>query len=252
MTPTPIILLIQFRLSSKACQLERESMQRELGEGIILQSISALDENQEWEQPNVLLSQVDGVIFGGSGDFYFDGARTPDDPARAMSSILLARLNPLIKYIFSEDIPTLGVCYGHQLLGAFAGVSVINDSSQQKTRSHELTLLVDVNEYFICSNLPTQFKAQYGHRDVLAAVPPGATLIMEGGEKCRVSALSYSNNIFTTQFHPELNLEDMKKRMEATPGYLPEGVMIEEVFEEAPDAHIVLRNFAALLKAHAQ
>lgn len=241
------VLLIQFRASISASTLEAESMARELGEMIHLKTVSALDTSLHWEMPEKILAGVDGVIFGGSGDFYFDGARSPDDPARSMSYLLLERLTPLIGYLFERNIPTLGICYGHQLLGAFKGVLVRHDTSQQKTRSHEVRVIADANEYFLCSNLPKSFKAQYAHKDALEAVPEGAVLLMEGGECCRVSALSYSDRIFSTQFHPELNLDDLKKRLEAIPDYLPEGKMLEEVFEEAPDAHAILRNFGRLV-----
>jgi GMP synthase-like glutamine amidotransferase len=241
------VLLIQFRASISASNLEAESISRELGHGIVLVTQSALDETLAWDEPQRLLEGIDGVIFGGSGDFYFDGARDPDDPARSMSYVLLERLHPLIEFIFEHNTPTLGICYGHQLLGAFKGVVVSHDTVQQKTKSHEVRMLAEAHEYFLCSDVPRSFKAQYAHKDVLTAVPEGATLIMEGGECCRVSALSYSDRIFSTQFHPELNLEDLKKRLEAIPDYLPEGKVLEEVFEEAPDAHAILRNFGRLV-----
>lgn len=241
------VLLIQFRASISASALEAESIGRELGPDITLVRKSALDETLLWSEPERLLEGISGVIFGGSGDFYFDGARSHDDPARSMSYVLLERLSPLIEFLFNHNVPTLGICYGHQLLGAFKGVAVSHDVVQQKTKSHEVQMLAEANEYFLCSDVPRSFKAQYAHKDVLTAVPEGATLIMEGGECCRVSALSYSDRIFSTQFHPELNLEDLKKRRAAIPDYLPEGKVLEEVFEEAPDAHTILRNFGRMV-----
>lgn len=242
------ILLIQFRQKETTATMEFQSISRELGDAVKLTSISALDTELSWTKSEKIVAGYDGIIFGGSGDFDFDGARAHDDPARAMSYVLLEQLRPLITYIFAQDIPTLGICYGHQLIGAFHGVAVAHDVVQRKTRSHQVQVLADAHQYFLCSNLPATFKAQYGHKDVLQQIPAGATLIIQGGEACQISALCYSENIFSTQFHPELNLEDMQKRVEATPGYLPEGVQVEELFEEALDAHLILKNFGELVE----
>lgn len=243
----PTILLIQFRQATVTAELELASISRELGDEVKVSVQSALDETVDWKSPEGILASYKGIIFGGSGDFDFDGSRAVDDPARTMSYKLLERLRPLIQYIFDNNVPTLGICYGHQLLGAFSGVSVLHDAAQRKTRSHLVRVLADANNYFLYTNIPPTFKAQYGHKDVLERVPPGATLMVEGGDECRVSALCYSDVIFSTQFHPELNLEDMQKRVESTPGYLPEGVLVEEIFEESPDANLILRNFGKLI-----
>ncbi len=244
------ILLIQFRQIAITAELELASIGRELGSGITINVQSALESEVDWTKPREILARYDGVIFGGSGDFDFDGSREQHDPARLMSYILVERLRSLIQYIFDFNVPTLGICYGHQLLGAFSGVIIKHDETQRKTRSHTVRLLADSSNTFLCSNLPKNFKAQYGHKDVLERVPDSATLLIEGGDECQVSALCYSDVIFSTQFHPELNLEDMQKRVEATPGYLPEGVSVEEVFEDSPDANIILKNFGELVVRH--
>ena len=103
--------------------------------------------------------------------------------------------------------------------------------------------MVDKNDYFLFSDLPESFQAHYGHKDALDRVPEGAVLLMNGGDKCKVSALQYKNNIFTTQFHPELNFEDMTERMKNSPGYIPEGVVAEEIFKDDPHSNTILQNF---------
>ncbi len=246
----PTILLIQFRSTATTANLERDSIARELGEGVILRTISALDTTLPWADPAGVLASATGVIFGGSGDFDFDGKREDTDPAKVMSYQFLTQLTPLITHIFEQDIPTIGICYGHQLLGAFAGVPVTHDPVQSKTKSHEVQLLAEAHDFFLFTDVPDTFSAQYGHKDVLARVPDGAVLVMHGGEACQVTALRYRNNIYTMQFHPELSVADMKKRMEATPGYLPEGVVVEELFTDSPDAHRILRNFGTLVTMH--
>jgi GMP synthase-like glutamine amidotransferase len=247
MSINPTILLIQFRSTAITADLERDSITRELGKGVSVRTISALDGTQLWADPVAVLGDAAAVIFGGSGDFDFDGNRDDTDPAKAMSYQFLAQLTPLISYIFERDLPTLGICYGHQLLGAYAGVPVLHDPVQSKTKSHDVEVLVDIDGHALFAGMPKKFPAQYGHKDVLAHVPTEAVLLIHGGESCRVSALQYQNNIYTMQFHPELSVDDMRKRMEATPGYLPDGVVIEEIFIDSPDAHRILKNFGTFV-----
>jgi GMP synthase (glutamine-hydrolysing) len=209
--------------------------------------VSALDDTIDWNFPEVVMQQYAGVILGGSGDFDFDGGRSNEDPAKVMSYELLGKLRPLFTYLFEHDIPTLGICYGHQLLGAFAGAQVKHFPEQSKTRSHTVRLLVNRNDHFLFTDLPTSFSAFYGHKDSLDRVPEGATLIMEGGETCKISALRFKENIYTTQFHPELTYEDMLERIRNSPGYLPEGVTIESLYQPDNSTNTILQNFGTFI-----
>ncbi len=240
----PKILAIQFRKDIPLKEREQACTTREAGIYTDIDFLDALDTSIDFSIPEKILNNYSGVIFGGSGDLDFDGNRDQKDEVRLLSRQLLERLRPLFFHIFENDIPTLGICYGHQLIGAFAGAEVIYDEQQKKNCSHELKLLVDKNNHFIFSDLPESFFAHYGHKDVLNKIPEGAVLLMNGGDKCKVPALRYKENIFTTQFHPELNYEDMIKRIKSTPGYLPEGVMVDEVFKNDPDSNKILRNFS--------
>ena len=126
-----------------------------------------------------------------------------------------------------------------------------SDAVQKKVKSHEVKLLVDKNNYFLFTDLPDSFYAYYGHKDVLDRVPEGAVLLMNGGESCKVSALQYRNNIYTVQFHPELNFSDMLLRVKNSKGYLPEGVTVEEIYKDDPHSNVILRNFGRFVAGRA-
>lgn len=237
------IICIQFRISPDLVAQEQFSIQREVRKYSDIDFINILDSNIDWKNPKSIIDGYKGIIFGGSGEFDFDGNREDSDPARVSSYEFLEKLSPLFSYLFDKDFPTLGICYGHQILGAFAGAKVQCDESQKKICSHEIKLAVDKNNNFLLADLPESFYAHYGHKDSLDRVPEGAVLLMNGGCVCRVPALQYKNNIFTTQFHPELNFEDMIKCMKNSPGYLPEGVLPEEIFKDDPSSNTILQNF---------
>ncbi len=241
------IIALQFRVSPASVVQEQVAIIRELGEAVEVTFVNALDTTVVWDQPELLMADYHGVLLGGSGDFDFDGGRAEADIAKRQSYLFLEQLRPLFQYLFAHDIPTLGICYGHQLLGAFAGAQVKSDPAQKKTKSHQVRLMVDKSDYFLFSDLPEEFFAHYGHKDALDRVPDGAVLLMSGGEACRVSALRYKENIYTTQFHPELTFVDMIDRMKSSPGYLPEGVLAEELFSRDAHSNRILQNFGKLV-----
>ncbi len=244
------ILGIQFRTTEAAIMRERVSLERQLGSGVVLECIDALDTNLVWAAPETILAGYAGVVLGGSGDLDFDGDRPIDDAVRQISQEILERLRPVFQYIFDHDIPTLGICYGHQILGTFAGAEVRCDANQRKTKSHEVQFLVDKHKHFLFTDLPDTFYGHYGHKDVVDRVPEGALLLLQGGEGCQVSALQYKKNIYTVQFHPELTYLEMVDRIKSSPGYLPEGVDVEEVFKDDPSSNLIVRNFAKLVELH--
>ena len=246
----PKILILQFRKNAVHEALERESLARELGDQVVVEYRSALDDTIPWDDPEAILAPYHGLILGGSGDFDFDGGRSNHDASKQKSYELLERLQPLLAYVFAVDFPTLGICFGHQMIGAHAGATVCHDPSQKKSRSHTVAIVAQESDRLL-AGIPPTFAAHYGHKDSLDRVPDGATLLVHGGDQCRVSALRYGNKIYTTQFHPELILSDLHKRLEILPGYLPEGVSVEEVFVDDVASNKLLHNFATLVAAQA-
>ncbi|MBP9717128.1 MAG: gamma-glutamyl-gamma-aminobutyrate hydrolase family protein [Candidatus Pacebacteria bacterium] len=244
MQDRPTILLVQFRQTPAADLLECQSIEREVATFAAVKTVCGVTGNVLAE-----LDGIDGVILGGSGDYDFDGARSPDDPVRARTEMLFRSLGPTLDYLFATDTPLLGICFGHQLMGAFRGASVYHDTQQSKLKTHTVTLHEEGRNHRLFANMPTTFDAQYGHKDVLAHVPIGARLLAHGGESCRVSALAYSDNIISTQFHPELTLSDMHDRVAHIPHYLPEGTTVDEVFFDTPHARTILHNFAKVVVA---
>lgn len=238
------ILILQFRTNRASIEHEQQCFVREAGIYTDTDFLDALDTSIDFNVPESIMNGYCGVILGGSGDLDFDGGRKNDDSVRALSFGLLERLRPFFAYLFENDIPTLGICYGHQMVGAFAGALVHFDERQTKSRTHELKIVVSKTDHFIFSDLPNTFYAQYNHKDVLAHIPQGATLLMSGGESCQVSALQYKKNIYTVQFHPELNRRDMIQRIKSSTGYHVEGVILEEIFRDEPDSNRILRNFS--------
>jgi len=238
------IIIFQYRTRSDLIEEEHRMFHREL-EGIAnIEFADAFDESIDWTDVDTLLGEYDGVILAGSGEYDFDGGRRDDDEKRLETQDLFARKKPFLTYILEKDIPTLGICFGHQLLGHAAGVDVFHDKDQSKVGSHPLYRREEANADPLFKDLPGEFYAQYGHKDSLGAVPAGATLLAANSEQCNCSALRYGNCVYTVQFHPEFNAEDLTWRLQNTPGYLPEGVDVQELVRPTPHAAHILEEFA--------
>lgn len=236
------ILIVQSRINPDAHMAERAEYVRAIGNRAQVNFISSLDETVPWHAPEKMLEGYQGVIFGGSGDFDFDGGRAEDDEARLVSRRIVKRVESLVLYILEHDFPMLGVCYGHQIVAEVLGVPVLHDVSQMKRGTFEVEVTEAGKIDIIFSDTPDVFCAQYGHKDSVSAVPPGAVLLGQSLQ-CRASIFRYGAHVYTTQFHPELTHEDLARRLQSSPGYLPEGVSVESLVRPSHEASTIIPKF---------
>ncbi len=204
--------------------------------------VSTLDERLSWQDPEAVVGSMDTVTIGGSGEFDFDGGRATDDEARRTSHRLAQRLRPLVNYALDTALPTLGICFGHQLVAEIHGVSVVHDPEQANIGSEAVTLTEVGKLDVLLAEMPETFVAQYGHKDSLSALPGGATLLATG-ERCRYSALRYTPAFYTFQFHPELTAAEMVQRLSSSPGYLPDGGNPDQIVRASPEASLLIPRF---------
>ncbi|MDZ4227014.1 MAG: type 1 glutamine amidotransferase [Patescibacteria group bacterium] len=197
------ILVVQSRTIPERAERERANYTRTIGDAAQLDFLSALDEKLSWTSPEELLARYDGVIFGGSADFYFDGGREEKDPARLVSFIILSRVRNMISYAMVSGFPILGVCFGHQIIAQSRVGEVKSDPEQSKTGSFEVALTKEGKRDKLFGKLPPKFYAQYEHKDSATELPRGATLL-GSAPNCRFSILKYGDNAYTVQFHPEV------------------------------------------------
>ena len=90
------ILVLQSRTSERGIERERANFTRAAQGAAELTFLSSVDEKLSWTNPDELLREYDGIIFGGSSDFDFHGGRNERDPARLMSMIVLSRAKNIV------------------------------------------------------------------------------------------------------------------------------------------------------------
>ena len=97
------------------------------------------------------------------------------------------------------DVPFLGICFGHQLIGAAYGTEV--KDLGQTIRAFKEVNLIDRDPIF--DGLPSTIRVSESHRQALANVPDGFRLIAESPTS-RIEAIVHKTSpIYGVQFHPE-------------------------------------------------
>lgn len=242
------VLVIQFRSEARALALEERAIRRVLeNTGAQVVCKNALMNEIEWTNPKKEIEGYGAVILAGSGELYFDGGYAQEHEGRIITSKLARDAKPFAQYLLGHDFPTLGICFGHQLLGYAAGVDVGHSVLESKTGTQivELTDEGAADPLFV--GLPRSFPAQYAHKDVLFDLPMGATILARNRDKCRFSALRYGQKMYSVQFHPEGRKEDCIESSGWYSGYLPKGVKPEDVFHDTQESEKVMMNFISLV-----
>jgi len=137
-----------------------------------LKIINAFDEDLDFSFPEKIINESSGVILGGSGEFYFSGN---EGEKEEVFQKMIKKITPFIKYLLQNDFSTLGICFGHQVLGYFLGTKVVSDKNQAETGSFLVSLTKEGKNSSLFFNLPSKFYAQFGHQDSLENLPKGTS-----------------------------------------------------------------------------
>lgn len=230
------ILLIQFRKDSSVLH-ERDCFLRYLQKknNLKLDIRNAFDRKIDFSHPQKLLRKSCGVILGGSGEFYFSGN---EGEKEKLFKRMLKKISPFVKYLLRKDFPTLGICFGHQMLGYFLGSKVINDKNQAETGTFSVFLTKEGKKDPLFEKIPKKFLAQFGHRDSVKKLPKGAKLLAKT-KKCKIAAFRYKSKIYGLQFHPELTKKDIIFRLKLLPAYRPKKLKLKST----PFPPKIIKNF---------
>ena len=227
------ILLVQSRQTPETIQREQGNFRRSISGLAELEFLSAIDEKLAWTMPDEVLAGYDGIIFGGSADFDLHGGRMEKEPARIMAAIIVSRMRLFVSYAFAQNLPVLGICFGHQIIAQMHGGEVASDVAQKKVGSYEVELTSEGERDPLFLGFTKNFVAQYWHKDSVMELPSG-TVLLAKGSACRFSALRYGEKAYTFQFHPEANSSKFFK------GDLPEGVELGHVVKKTPEASTLI------------
>lgn len=195
-------LLLATRDHDEAAEAEYRSIMRHAG----------LDENtlhrirvEAEPLPEIDLDDYAGVFLGGSAFTISDDVKS--DVQRRVE----ADLAELVDRIVDADIPFFGMCYGVGTVSTHLG-GTVDRTYGEPISAASITVTGEGSADPLLAGMPTTFHAFVGHKEACNGCPPGATLLATG-DVCPVQMFRVGENVYVTQFHPELNAEDLAARM---------------------------------------
>ncbi len=200
---------------------------------------------EESPMPIVRLDDYSGILLGGS-PFNASDLDKSELQLRVESD-----LQSLLQDVLTADFPFLGLCYGVGLLTLTLG-GAVDSTYTEPVSAVDITLTPAGRADPLLDGLPDTFRAFTGHKEACARLPEGVELLATG-EACPYQMYRYRSNVYVTQFHPELDADDLAARMRLYQhmGYFaPEEMegLIERNYEAGVTGiqHRILSNFVAL------
>lgn len=197
--------------------------------------------------PALDLDDYAGVLLGG-GPFNASDAEKSELQQRVEADV-----NRVVDEVVERDLPFLGLCYGVGVLTSRLG-GLVDRAHGEAVGVSVSTLTEEGRADRLFDGVPSEIHAFTGHKEACAALPAGATLLATG-RNCPVQAFRVGSNVYSTQFHPELDSPGLAARIRIyrDAGYFaPEDteklVDFALTAEISPEVHRVLHNFVALAR----
>lgn len=167
--------------------------------------------------PALRLEDYSGILVGGSPFNSSDAEETKSTTQHRVER----ELRELLDRVVDIDFPFLGACYGVGTLGRHQG-AVIDRTFAEPIGPVEITMNDDGASDPLLAGLPTRFAAFVGHKEACSTLPPGAVLLASS-TSCPVQMFRVKQNLYATQFHPELDVEGLVQRIRIYrhAGYFP-------------------------------
>jgi GMP synthase (glutamine-hydrolysing) len=154
------------------------------------------------------LDGLSGIILGGS-------PFTASIPAHQKSASQVraeAEIALLLEDVLSQDFPFLGACYGVGVLGSHLN-GLVDDTFSEPVGPTYVELSEEGCEDPLLGVLPQRFEAFVGHKEAITRLPDDAVRLA-GSEACPVQAFRIGQNVWATQFHPELDVRGICIRID--------------------------------------
>lgn len=167
--------------------------------------------------PHLDLDEYAGVFLGG-------GPFNSSDPAGSKSAVQLrveSELSALLDEVVERDFPFMGACYGVGTLGVHQG-GLVDRCHAEPVGAVAVSLTDEGRADPLLEGLPDVFDAYVGHKEACRVLPPTATLLARS-PACPVQMFRVKQNLYATQFHPELDRAGIitRVRVYQHAGYFP-------------------------------
>ena len=195
--------------------------------------------------PELVLDDYSGVLVGG-GPF---NSSDPPTEKSAVQHRVERELAALLDEIVARDFPFFGACYGVGTLGVHQG-GVVDRTYAEPISAVRVRLTDDGRADPLLAGVEPEFEAFVGHKEACRDLPPSAVLLASSAA-CPVQMFRVKNNVYATQFHPELDVPGLVTRIHVYQhfGYFPPAELEELVARVSPavvtEPGKTLANFVA-------
>ncbi|MBO0907673.1 glutamine amidotransferase [Arthrobacter sunyaminii] len=193
--------------------------------------------------PRLDLDDYSGIIVSGSPF----NASDPDSAKSELQLRVESELGALLDDVVDRDFPFLGACYGVGTLGRHQG-GVVDRQYGEAIGAVDIKLTADGRQDPLLDGVPDSFSAFVGHREAISVLPPNA-VNLAGSSSCPVQMFRIKENLYATQFHPELDVPGLLTRITVYrhAGYFPpeeaDAVRASVRHADVGVPPLILRNF---------
>lgn len=149
----------------------------------------------------------------------------------------------------AAGVPTLGICFGHQLLAHALGGGVADNPGGIEVGSVAVCLADAAAQDPLFQGLPSNLRLQASHRQSIRRLPPEARCLATS-ELEPHHGFAYGNHAWGVQFHPEFSARVTAAYVDYyQQGLTAEGKnpgVLREACVETPWGARLLQNFARL------
>lgn len=173
-----------------------------------------------------LLDKVDALFIGGAGKYSATQTYPWTEP-----------LHDLVRHAVDRRLPTLGSCWGHQVIARALGGRVVHDPDRSELGCGWVDLTnAGGNDPLFC-RFSSRFRANMGHHDRVVELPTGTTELARNDQPNQAYRMDHTP-IYGTQFHSELDAKRERERILVYREYYRSALPDEETVQR------VLNNLA--------
>jgi GMP synthase-like glutamine amidotransferase len=185
------------------------------------------------------LSRLEGlIVLGGPMNVYQDD-KYP----------FLTKEVELLKRAVRQEVPTLGICLGAQLLARALGAPVVK-AVQEEIGWHRVALTEEAASDPLFKSMGSKFDVFQWHEDAFE-IPERGVLLAQGNP-CRNQAFRTGSCAWGLQFHPEMNSKMLKTWLQHYPVKVNKSKIVFDYFERQQQyifqAKMLYLNFARVIE----
>ncbi len=192
-----------------------------------------------------------------SGDFTvvdFDGTEpsTPPDPRDFAGIVMTGSPASLtepehwmegavetIREAHGSGTPLLGVCFGHQLIGAAFGAAVVENPRGWEVATHEVSVHENGHRDPLLTGVGDRLRVNLSHRDIVDAdtiSPLNGLRILAGNSKTDAQVIAGGDHIRGVQFHPEFDGDIVSAYVQHRYDQIADDANARDASDDHPDA----------------